>query len=239
MNQGNEHKSLGTYKFGPIEVRPRKKEAKTIETGRKSKDEILPTKEEEENRKLKRELNRKAAKKFKEKRDGIRIKLENDLKHLKQQQTNILMIKEKLLEKKSYLENFLKHHNQIGTKNEVIKYSENFNSPTVEELIQAPEIDHDFDISCLFDITFEDSPNDSTSNSSKLSLNESASSSNKSKRERNRLAARRCRERKLKEIAFLDNQVEETRKKNENELLHVEKLKIDILELENTNNNKI
>ena len=235
MNQGNNEQSLETYKFGPIEVRPRKKEAKTIETGRKSKDEILPTKEEEENRKLIRERNRKAAKKFKEKRDRFRIKLENDLKNLKEQQTNILMIKEKLLEKKSYLENSLKQHNHISNENEVIKYSDNFNSPTVEELIQAPEINYDFDISFLFDITFEDSPNDSTSNSAKQSPNDSLSSLNKSQRERNRLAARRFRERKLKEIAFLDNQVEETRKQNENELLNVEKIKIHILELENYN----
>ncbi len=35
---------------------------------------------------------------------------------------------------------------------------------------------------------------------------------------------------------ILDNQVEETRKQNENELLNVKKLKIDILELENINN---
>ena len=145
------------------------------------------------------------------------------------------MIKEKLLEKKSYLENSLKQHNHISNENEVIKYSDNFNSPTVEELIQAPEINYDFDISCLFDITFEDSPNDSTSNSAKQSPNDSLSSLNKSQRERNRLAARRVRERKLKEIAFLDNQVEETRKQNENELLNVEKIKIHILELENYN----
>ncbi len=96
-------------RYGPITVRPRKNPAPTLRTGRKSKY-IELTPEEARKRDLRRERNRQAAEKCKQKRSEIEDKLESDLKVLLSEQTNIQNEKNKLLEKKIFLENLLKQH---------------------------------------------------------------------------------------------------------------------------------
>lgn len=96
-------------RYGPIVVRPRKNPAPTLRTGRKSKY-IELTDEEERKRELRRSRNRQAAEKCKQKRSEIEDKLESDLKVLLNEQTNIQIEKQKLIEKKLYLEKLLKQH---------------------------------------------------------------------------------------------------------------------------------
>jgi hypothetical protein len=130
----NLNKTKIEKRYGPIVVRPRKNPAPTLRTGRKSKY-IALTAEEEQKRELRRKRNRQAAEKCKLKRSEIEDKLEIDLKNLMSEQNNILLMKKELLEKKLYLENLLKQHNENCNNNNYTMYDYNNNSNSTNQSI--------------------------------------------------------------------------------------------------------
>jgi len=68
----------GRFKYGPVIVTPRKKRSKTLLTGRRSKNEVL-TGPDEERRRARRERNRIAATKCRDKREKALDDLQNQL----------------------------------------------------------------------------------------------------------------------------------------------------------------
>ena len=74
--------------FGPIKVRPRKRPAPTLATGRRSKYEIL-TPEEEQKRNVRRARNRAAAERVRINRLTIEQELQEQIAALEQQEKNL------------------------------------------------------------------------------------------------------------------------------------------------------
>ena len=66
------------FRYGPITVNPRKEPSKTLYTGRRSKYEVLSG-DDEETRRDRRERNRVAATKCREKRETVLQQLEREM----------------------------------------------------------------------------------------------------------------------------------------------------------------
>ncbi|CAF0932844.1 unnamed protein product [Didymodactylos carnosus] len=111
-NRDRQTLSDGHVKYGPITVNPRKRPAKTLFTGRKSKYEILPP-DEEEKRRMRRERNRVAATKCREKREDVITFLEKEheteLNKNAQLKENLRQLKKKHEE----LEKVLMNHSNV------------------------------------------------------------------------------------------------------------------------------
>lgn len=100
----------GRVRYGPITVNPRKQPSKTLFTGRRSKYEVLDDNEEEEKRRDRRERNRVAATKCREKRENVLQNLE--IQHKNDLNQNKLLIKlvQQLEQRKSELETTIENH---------------------------------------------------------------------------------------------------------------------------------
>lgn len=96
-------------RYGPITVHPRQQPSKTLFTGRRSKYEVLSG-DDEEKRRDRRERNRVAATKCREKRENVLLRLENE--YLKQLKTNEELTKqvEILSKRKNHLESIVSNH---------------------------------------------------------------------------------------------------------------------------------
>jgi hypothetical protein len=96
-------------RYGPVTVNPRKQPSKTLFTGRRSKYEVLST-DEEEKRRDRRERNRVAATKCREKRENVLSNLDNQ--HTNELNTNKQLIKlvNDLEQRKLDLETIMNNH---------------------------------------------------------------------------------------------------------------------------------
>ncbi|CAF2626602.1 unnamed protein product [Rotaria sp. Silwood2] len=99
----------GRVRYGPITVNPRKQPSKTLFTGRRSKYEVLSN-DEEERRRVRRERNRLAATKCREKRENVLGDLEIEYHKEENKYINILKTIEQLNVKKQHLESMLSNH---------------------------------------------------------------------------------------------------------------------------------
>ncbi|CAF1261270.1 unnamed protein product [Rotaria sordida] len=99
----------GRVRYGPVTVNPRKQPSKTLYTGRRSKYEVLSG-DEEEKRRDRRERNRVAATKCREKRENVLNRLEKE--HTKELhiQERLSKMVEALEQKKNDLETFITNH---------------------------------------------------------------------------------------------------------------------------------
>jgi hypothetical protein len=93
-----------TIQYGPISVRRYRKAAPTLETGRRSKYLVLVG-EEAARREKQREKNREAARKLKEKRQLIEEELDQKLKYLKNQHSDLQNYLQYLKQTKQNLQN--------------------------------------------------------------------------------------------------------------------------------------
>jgi len=96
-------------RYGPITVNPRKQPSKTLFTGRRSKYELLAG-EEEEKRRLRRERNRVAATKCREKRDNVLNDLQIQCDNEANQYTYLVETIQQLEQRKQHLELLLSNH---------------------------------------------------------------------------------------------------------------------------------
>lgn len=106
MNTSINRKEL---RYGPLVVRPRKNPAPTLSSGRKSKY-IELTPEEESKRHVRRQRNRVAAEKCKLKRLQIEENLENTVRKLEDDSSNLLKNLNNLKNQKLMLEKLLNEH---------------------------------------------------------------------------------------------------------------------------------
>jgi predicted RNase H-like nuclease (RuvC/YqgF family) len=93
-----------TIQYGPISIRLCKKQAPTLETGRRSKHLVLVG-EEAIKREKRREKNREAARKLKEKRQLIEEELNQKLKDLENQHSSLENYLQELHQRKQILQN--------------------------------------------------------------------------------------------------------------------------------------
>lgn len=100
----NASSSNNIIHYGPISVRLCRKSAPTLETGRRSKNLVLVG-DEAARREKRRERNREAARKLKEKRQTIEEELNQKLKVLENQHTNLQDFLTQLQQRKQSLEN--------------------------------------------------------------------------------------------------------------------------------------
>lgn len=98
--------------FGPIKVKPRKKPAPTLATGRRSKYEILSI-DEEQKRDVRRARNRAAAERVRISRLNIEQKLLEQIEQLKKQEQFLTDDVETLQHQKLHLETRLFTHEQM------------------------------------------------------------------------------------------------------------------------------
>jgi hypothetical protein len=96
-------------RYGPVTVNPRKRPSKTLFTGRRSKYEILAG-EEEEKRRLRRERNRVAATKCREKRENILNDLEIKCANESNKYTSLFEAIQQLEKRKQHLQSILSNH---------------------------------------------------------------------------------------------------------------------------------
>ena len=98
--------------FGPIKVKPRKKPAPTLATGRRSKYEVLSP-EEEHKRDVRRARNRAAAERVRLSRLSVEQKLLDQIAALEQQEEKLSADVQTLQHQKLHLESRLFTHEQI------------------------------------------------------------------------------------------------------------------------------
>jgi hypothetical protein len=96
-------------RYGPITVNPRKQPSKTLFTGRRSKYEVLSA-DEEEKRRDRRERNKVAATKCREKRETVLGELENKYNEELHAQKQLIKMVHNLEERKQYLESTITNH---------------------------------------------------------------------------------------------------------------------------------
>ncbi|CAF0927420.1 unnamed protein product [Rotaria sordida] len=101
-----------TISFGPIRVKPRKRPAPTLATGRRSKYEIL-TAEEEQKRNVRRARNRAAAERVRISRLNIEQQLLDQINELEKQETKLSQNVQTLQHQKLHLETRLFTHEQM------------------------------------------------------------------------------------------------------------------------------
>jgi hypothetical protein len=96
-------------RYGPITVNPRKQPSKTLFTGRRSKYEIL-TRDEEEKRRLRRERNRAAATKCREKRENVLGALEIEYNNQIHHYNHLSKLIAQLEQRQQYLQSLVSNH---------------------------------------------------------------------------------------------------------------------------------
>jgi hypothetical protein len=133
--------------FGPIKVKPRKKPAPTLATGRRSKYEPLSP-EEEYKREVRRARNRAAAERVRISRLNVEQELQGQIDALEEEETRLLNNLQMLQYEKLNLETRLSTHEKMcptmnGTPSA-------FNSPLLQPNEQIPSIN--------FEDLFLDSP---------------------------------------------------------------------------------
>ncbi len=96
-------------RYGPITVNPRKQPSKTLSTGRRSKTEVLSA-DEEEKRRDRRERNRVAATKCREKRETVLSRVEQEYNTELANHEHLLKIVDDLKQQKNHLESILTNH---------------------------------------------------------------------------------------------------------------------------------
>ncbi|CAF4441384.1 unnamed protein product, partial [Adineta steineri] len=96
-------------RYGPVTVNPRKLPSKTLYTGRRSKYEVLST-DEEEKRRDRRERNRVAATKCREKRENVLSYLEIEYNKELKNHENLLKMVDALGQQKQHLESVVTNH---------------------------------------------------------------------------------------------------------------------------------
>lgn len=99
-------KHLILIRYGPITVNPRKQPSKTLFTGRRSKYEVLDG-EEEEKRRLRRDRNRVAATKCREKREQVLTDLEIELINEENKYKDLIKTIQQLNQQKHSIESFI------------------------------------------------------------------------------------------------------------------------------------
>jgi len=117
-----------TIEFGPIKVKPRKKPAPTLATGRRSKYEILPA-DEEQKRNVRRARNRAAAERVRISRLNIEQRLLEQIEQLEQQESALMNDVEFLQHQKLHLETRIFTHEQMCS---------NVHLPTINEANLIP-----------------------------------------------------------------------------------------------------
>ncbi|CAF0952890.1 unnamed protein product [Adineta ricciae] len=98
--------------FGPIKVKPRKKPAPTLATGRRSKYEVLSP-EEEQKRNIRRARNRAAAERVRVSRLSVEQQLLNQIAELESQEAKLSQNVESLQHQKLHLETRLFTHERM------------------------------------------------------------------------------------------------------------------------------
>jgi len=136
--------------FGPIKVKPRKKPAPTLATGRRSKYEILSP-EEERKRNVRRARNRAAAERVRVSRLNIEQQLLEQIDALEKQEEKLFSDVQTLQHQKLHLETRLFTHEQMCStmtvSNDPISYLPLENIPTsFQHNDKLPE----FDLNDLF-----------------------------------------------------------------------------------------
>ncbi|CAF1112064.1 unnamed protein product [Rotaria sp. Silwood1] len=101
-----------TISFGPIKVKPRKRPAPTLATGRRSKYEKLPP-EEEQKRDVRRARNRAAAERVRISRLNVEQQLLDQISKLEKQEEKLLEDVQTLQHQKLHLETRLMTHEQM------------------------------------------------------------------------------------------------------------------------------
>jgi hypothetical protein len=98
--------------FGPIKVKPRKKPAPTLATGRRSKYEVLSP-QEEQKRDIRRARNRAAAERVRLSRLNVEQQLQGQINVLEEQEQKLLNKVQMLHHQKLHLETRLFTHDKI------------------------------------------------------------------------------------------------------------------------------
>jgi hypothetical protein len=106
-------------RYGPITVNPRKRPSKTLFTGRRSKYEVLAN-DEEERRRLRRERNRVAATKCREKRESVLFDLEMQYNEELQKYTKLSNDIAKLEQRKQHLQSVFSNYIVNGSQQQII-----------------------------------------------------------------------------------------------------------------------
>ena len=107
-----------TIAFGPIKVKPRKKPAPTLATGRRSKYEVLSP-EEEMKRDIRRARNRAAAERVRVSRLNIEQQLLDEIAALEKQEQDLTTDVQTLQHQKLHLETRLFTHEQMCSTNTI------------------------------------------------------------------------------------------------------------------------
>jgi hypothetical protein len=98
-----------SHRYGPITVNPRKEPSKTLFTGRRSKYEVLSA-DEDEKRRDRRERNKVAATKCREKRETVLSHLDNQLNGEMNNHKQLLKLIDNLIQQKNYLDSVIENH---------------------------------------------------------------------------------------------------------------------------------
>ncbi|UJR33531.1 hypothetical protein I4U23_020975 [Adineta vaga] len=114
-----------TIEFGPIKVKPRKKPAPTLATGRRSKYETL-TPDEEQKRELRRARNRAAAERVRISRLNVEQDLQGQIDALEDQEQKLYMNIQMLEDHKFQLQTHLVTHDSLCS---TTNLSNTFNKP--------------------------------------------------------------------------------------------------------------
>jgi len=132
--------------FGPIKVKPRKKPAPTLATGRRSKYETLSP-EEEEKRDIRRARNRAAAERVRISRLNVEQQLQGQIDILEDQEQQLSSNIEMLQNQKLHLETRLLTHKKICSTMTVSNVLDNllpaFTSNNTPVLQQVSELNFD------------------------------------------------------------------------------------------------
>ena len=112
--------------FGPIKVKPRKKPAPTLATGRRSKYEIL-TPDEERKRNVRRARNRAAAERVRISRLNIEQQLQEQIDALEQQEQQLAANVRTLEHQKLHLETRLITHEHMCSRNKPATFDMHLN----------------------------------------------------------------------------------------------------------------
>jgi hypothetical protein len=136
-----------TIAFGPIKVKPRKKPAPTLATGRRSKYEILSP-EEEQKRHVRRARNRAAAERVRISRLNIEQQLLEQIGALEKQEEQLVNDVQTLQHQKLHLETRLFTHEQMcsntSVSNDLTSYLPLDNIPTsFQQNDKLPELNFD------------------------------------------------------------------------------------------------
>ena len=111
------YEDIDVIEFGPIKVKPRKKPAPTLATGRRSKYEIL-TPDEERKRNVRRARNRAAAERVRISRLNIEQQLQNQIDALEQQEQQLSADVRTLEHQKLHLQTRLLTHEHMCSRNQ-------------------------------------------------------------------------------------------------------------------------